>query len=231
MNVLDICESLLAVNTASELNDVLRSAAGVLDCQTYSGFYVPKPSLGAREPKFSLFGNVDPRYESFLDVQACKTDPVMQFCKSNSLPIRWGQENYVRSQQGHMHEEMAYWGMRSGIAIGLHQASGSHFSLGFDSPERWQADDQAHPHRVAAFSLVSAHAQVAAETCRHPLTSREVDVLQWTAAGKTASEVGTILSISEKTVTKHVANAAAKLDCYSKHQAVIRAIRLGLVAA
>jgi DNA-binding CsgD family transcriptional regulator len=62
------------------------------------------------------------------------------------------------------------------------------------------------------------------------LTPRELEALRWTMAGKTAWELGAILGISERTAVLHVNNAMKKLDCSSKHQAVLKALRLGLIA-
>jgi len=62
-----------------------------------------------------------------------------------------------------------------------------------------------------------------------PLTPREVEVLQWTADGKTASEISDILDLSEHTVTFHVGNACRKLDCTNKTAAVVKAAVLGLL--
>ena len=62
------------------------------------------------------------------------------------------------------------------------------------------------------------------------LTPRELEALRWTMEGKTAWEVGAILGISERTAVLHVNNAMHKLGCTSKHQAVLRALRLGLIS-
>lgn len=61
------------------------------------------------------------------------------------------------------------------------------------------------------------------------LTHREQEVLQWTAEGKTSSEIGIILTVSEKTVQYHLYNAMRKLDVYSRAQAVCKAILMGLI--
>lgn len=47
--------------------------------------------------------------------------------------------------------------------------------------------------------------------------------------GKTAWEVGAILSISEQTAVRHLNYATHKLGCVNKHQAVVEALRLGLI--
>ncbi|WP_323121208.1 autoinducer binding domain-containing protein [Burkholderia alba] len=61
------------------------------------------------------------------------------------------------------------------------------------------------------------------------LTQREREVLCWTGEGKTACEIGQILSISERTVNFHVNNILDKLAATNKVQAVVKAISMGLI--
>lgn len=61
------------------------------------------------------------------------------------------------------------------------------------------------------------------------LTTREIDVLRWSADGHTASEVSDILDISERTVNFHVNNSLTKLNALNKTAAVVKATRLGLL--
>jgi LuxR family transcriptional regulator/LuxR family quorum-sensing system transcriptional regulator SolR len=91
---------------------------------------------------------------------------------------------------------------------------------------------------VADLQLFAVHAQEAAMRIMMPamgdpdvpnLTPREVESLRWTMDGKTAWEVGNILGISERTAVLHVNNAMHKLGCINKHQAVLKALRLGLI--
>jgi len=61
------------------------------------------------------------------------------------------------------------------------------------------------------------------------LSPRERECLQWAANGKTAWETSVILAIAEGSVAKVLANAIHKLNCSSKPQAVVRAMRLRLI--
>lgn len=78
---------------------------------------------------------------------------------------------------------------------------------------------------------VAAHSQVAAHVpeSRAVLTEREKEVLRWTGDGKTAYEIGRILSLSAATVNFHVNKAVAKLDSANKTQAVVKAVMLRLL--
>lgn len=61
------------------------------------------------------------------------------------------------------------------------------------------------------------------------LTDKERDVLAWAARGKTVSETGDILAISESTVDTHLKSILRKLEAANKTQAVAKAIYLGMI--
>ncbi|NUZ05882.1 autoinducer binding domain-containing protein [Piscinibacter koreensis] len=61
------------------------------------------------------------------------------------------------------------------------------------------------------------------------LTPREIEVLQWTADGKTAPEISDILDVSSSTVVFHVSNAMRKLNATSRTAAAVKAAMLGLL--
>jgi two-component system NarL family response regulator len=64
---------------------------------------------------------------------------------------------------------------------------------------------------------------------REALTSREVEVLQLLADGKSNKEISTALSISEATVKSHLGNIFRKLDVLSRTEAVTTASKCGLI--
>jgi two-component system, NarL family, response regulator LiaR len=61
------------------------------------------------------------------------------------------------------------------------------------------------------------------------LTEREGEVMRLLARGLTNKEIGRDLSISEDTVKTHVSRILAKLGVRSRTQAVLQAMRMGLV--
>ncbi len=63
----------------------------------------------------------------------------------------------------------------------------------------------------------------------HLLTSRECEVLQLLADGKSNRAIGETLYISEKTVKNHVSNILQKMNVNDRTQAVITAIKNGWV--
>jgi two-component system NarL family response regulator len=61
------------------------------------------------------------------------------------------------------------------------------------------------------------------------LSARELDVLKLLVEGKSNQEAATVLSISESTIKFHVNHILAKLNAADRTQAVIIALRRGLV--
>jgi DNA-binding NarL/FixJ family response regulator len=66
--------------------------------------------------------------------------------------------------------------------------------------------------------------------CYDGLTPRELQMLAMIARGFVAKEIAHTLHISEKTVRNHVSNIYRKLDIYDRSQAVLYAIKKGLIA-
>jgi DNA-binding CsgD family transcriptional regulator len=62
------------------------------------------------------------------------------------------------------------------------------------------------------------------------LTRQEIECLHWCKEGKTNWEIGGILRISEKTVEFHLGNAMRKLGAGNRITAVVRGLKLGLIA-
>ncbi|HYZ02077.1 MAG TPA: response regulator transcription factor [Candidatus Binatia bacterium] len=61
------------------------------------------------------------------------------------------------------------------------------------------------------------------------LTPREIEILKLLAAGMANKQIAYNLKISEKTVRNHVSNTYEKLGIYDRSQAVLYAVRKGLV--
>ncbi|TMD88328.1 MAG: response regulator transcription factor [Chloroflexi bacterium] len=61
------------------------------------------------------------------------------------------------------------------------------------------------------------------------LTAREVEILKLMAIGQANKQIARRLEISEKTVRNHVSNMYEKLHIYDRSQAVLYAVRKGLV--
>jgi len=194
-----------------------------------------------KKPEFHLVDNTPTAFtQVYHDTDLAQIDPVMQHCKKAAVPIIWDQDTYVSRGYGDMWEHQARFGYQTGIALALHLPEGRHFSLGVDRDRPLSLQPRTMTRIVAELQLFAVHAQDAAFRIFAPaalcspdapsLTPRELEALRWTMDGKTAWEVGAIMSISERTAVLHIQNAMHKLNSVNKHQAVLKALRLGLLS-
>ena len=101
-----------------------------------------------------------------------------------------------------------------------------------------QAPELRRAIKAAAAGQVQLSAQASAYLMRElrtpemieALTEREMDVLHLLVQGSSNKEVGRALQIAEDTVKVHVKHILAKLGVQSRTQAVLYALRLGLVS-
>jgi DNA-binding CsgD family transcriptional regulator len=62
-----------------------------------------------------------------------------------------------------------------------------------------------------------------------PVTNRQLEVLYWVRAGKSAPDIGVIMGISGRTVESHIGRLCEHLGVRTRLQAVLKAQALGLI--
>jgi DNA-binding CsgD family transcriptional regulator len=229
--------SVLQAQDRNEFRDEVVRFGRALGFDTVSAMAVIDRGIGRSD--FVVVDNTPQEFLNvFNDPRAMQRDPVMQHCKRQSLPIIWDQGTYTSQGQGELWEEQARYGYQTGIAMALHLPEGKHFMLGVDRDRALPSDRHELTRVVADLQLFAVHALDAAMRVLLPsdpapdapsLTPRELEAMRWTMDGKTAWEVGSILGITERTAVLHLNNAMRKLGCVNKHQAVLKALRLGLI--
>lgn len=196
--------------------------------------------LGAGRVSTFHLGNTPEAFQSsFASTDIGKRDPVMRRLKRLSTPFVYDQSTYIDEEAGDLWEMQAFFGYKTGIAMALHLPGGKHFVMGVDRDQPLPGDDVVLTRMMADLQLLAVHAQDTAVRLLAPqalelqymprLTDREVEILKWTAEGKSAWAVGQILSLSEHNVKYHIKRILAKLGVSSKHQAVTKARALGLL--
>jgi len=195
---------------------------------------------GAGKVSTFAFGNTPEAYQSTSEsTERGRRDPVMRRLKRLSAPFVYDQSMYVDEEAADLWEMQALFGYKTGIAMALHLPGGKHFIMGVDRDQPLPGDDVLVTRMMADLQLLAVHAQETAVRLLVPesvevqylprLTDREIDILKWTAEGKSAWAVGQILNISEHNVKYHIKRILMKLAVGSKHQAAAKAKSLGLI--
>jgi DNA-binding CsgD family transcriptional regulator len=229
--------TLLQSHTRDEFKAEVIRAAQRLGFDTVSAMTVVDHAANSSE--FIVVDNTPAGFKAIFDSpKSQQRDPVMSHCREQSAPIVWNQETYVLKDAGELWEEQQVFGYRNGIAMALHLPDRHHFFLGVDRHSDLPSDPHQMQRLISDVQLFTVYALDVAMRVLVPkplqpdkpgLTPREVEVLRWTMEGKTAWEVGKILNIAERTAVLHISNAMRKLECQSKHLAVLKALRLGLI--
>ncbi len=179
--------------------------------------------------------------EGYLD-----DDPVVTELLHNPLPFLWSdivRPGDLSRRQRQLVEEARAAGISNGITLPVHSRDGeiAAVSLVPAVPEP-EASALMRRHRYVLY-LMAPHYHVEARRVllktslaggssrrQAILSPREREVLEWTAKGKSSSEISSILAISNKGVDFHIEGAKRKLQVFNRTHAVAKAITLGLLS-
>ena len=173
--------------------------------------------------------------KQYLQNNYVDVDPVLREGFQRTLPFRWSELTIsTEREMVFLQDALAHGVGPFGLSIpviGKHGHRGL-FSISFSrSEEEWEAFVTASmPMLVEIANRI--HQRVIRDVFgedRPHLSARELEVLRWTALGKDAGEIASILDISFHTTRGYLKSARHKLDCVTSAQAVSRAIKLGLL--
>jgi LuxR family quorum sensing-dependent transcriptional regulator len=107
-----------------------------------------------------------------------------------------------------------------------------HGALGFAGARTDISEAEMGELQIAAFGIFGILAACRFDDNKraNPLTPRERDCLKLAMLGKTSSEIGTILSLSEHTVSQHLTTATRKVDASNRTHAVAIAAQMGYLS-
>ncbi|MGK9053849.1 LuxR C-terminal-related transcriptional regulator [Neorhizobium petrolearium] len=165
-----------------------------------------------------------------------KLCPVAPLISESALPFCWSLDD-PENIRGFaipfvMEELQRRYDILTSVAMSLNSIDGDRFMLRFDGvrPRLTQVElNEIGMIVLHAFDVFDRIRRSAKSVAAGPLTTRELEVVRWTAQGKTSVEIGHILSLSDHTVNAYMTNAIKKLDCVNRTQLVAKAIRLKLI--
>ncbi len=229
----NLLSSLASTQSEDEVFNMLLSAAKSLgfDYCAY-GF---KFQLPATNPKILIRSNYPDNWQArYREAGYLAIDPTVHHCLRTTSPIIWSDS--VFSSAKRLWFEARECGLRVGWAQAVADAAGrGMFSLSRSSEPltvKELLDIGEKMHWLVQASHVTLSLRMKSQTSHSAvdlLTLREIEVLKWSADGKTASEISEILSISLPTVKFHLKNSIVKLNTANKTAAVVKALFLGLL--
>ncbi|MES2581693.1 MAG: autoinducer binding domain-containing protein [Pseudomonadota bacterium] len=162
-------------------------------------------------------------------------DPTVAHGRHSQLPLVWNQRVFAATPD--LWDESQSFGLRVGWAQSSLDAVGVGGMLSLArSTDHLSAAELATQEvkmrwlvNISHLALSRLFVSELVKESPPDLTCREIEVLKWTADGKSSCEIADLLSISENTVNFHIKNSVVKLRTANRTAAVVRAAMLGLL--
>lgn len=177
-------------------------------------------------------------YRQYVEQEYHKFDPVIAYGLTAADPFEWArlrEQCNLDVKQQLVLEEARKAGLKNGVSVPLQGPWGQISLMSFAS----ELNENNLSPKLGRLKVLASHFHVAfIEIClpkqndspNAQLSAREKECLEWVARGKSTWDISAILTISERTVKFHIKNAMLKLGTSSRIVAVVRAIRLNLIA-
>src|SRR6267142_5346370 len=172
--------------------------------------------------------------------------PLRRLALQEVTPLPW---KTIAARHGNSLAKAGQFGLATGVSRSVHGPRGQWSLTSFASPRGGSAAERRilatlpdcqlvacaihyAAARIARLGVDRVAALPALDGARNRILSgRETQCLIQSARGKTTSEIGQALQISERTVAFHLSNLRRKLGAANSRHAVARAFSLKLIAA
>jgi LuxR family transcriptional regulator len=227
-------EAVTLASTETEFLAILSATATELGFE-YCAFGMRLP-LPFSNPKIVMLNNYPQAWQQrYAEQNYLAVDPTVTNAASSLKPMVWSDELFASCRP--LWEDARAHDLSVGWAQPSHDVKGAVGLLTLArSREPLSAPELRQNLLKMSWLAQAAHEGLARLISLKPqsgndivLTAREVEVLRWTADGKTSGEVGEILQISERTVNFHVTNSLAKLGAVNKTAGVVKAAMMRLI--
>jgi len=219
------------------VSELLFDLATAFDMKSASFLLMPSKTDDALS-KLILLSSMPQDFWSRLD-QLCPlpTCQVFNAARSSLLPVTWSLDE-IRRQNLLLHGvEPALvpffreFGISHGIVFPVFSIDGMRHALRFDGDRAPLTQAEINDLAMLATHFVQTY-----DRSRYRLddptglTERELEVVQWSATGKTSVEIAAVMSLSDHTINAYMNNALKKLSCTSRTQLVAKALRMRLIS-
>lgn len=232
---LDFIENISAQSDVSAMLEKLRGVVERFGFESFLLTGVPDP--GRRIDGYIMLSGWNESWlERYVSQDYVQIDPIARRLQNATDPFTWSEVVEGREltpQARRVMEEAADIGMRDGLCVPLYDLDGrrSVLSMAARSIDLDPAD-KGVLHLVGMYAQNRIREMIEVRgtvTERPPLSPRERECLQWTAAGKTSWEISAILNLSQSTTDGYIASATRKLGAANRTQAVAEGIRRGFI--
>lgn len=230
-------QSVGEVRTIPDAMQVLRLARTQYGFRHFSVISLPDAVSQATQTiaKLSIISSWPPELSAEYDrLQLARNSPILNELQTKISPVLIdihmlnrgvSSQKYIAANQLFSRFELTM-----GISFPIHDADGLRYAVSFLGDRELLSDGELSTLAMFSTMLIEQISRIFADNPgRKPfLNAREIEILQWTAEGKTSAEISRITGLSEHTINHYATITTKKLGCSNRTQAVVCAIRLGL---
>jgi LuxR family quorum-sensing system transcriptional regulator SolR len=197
--------------------------------------WVLKPPVTFEDGKIATFDSYSAEWRArYFQNNYLACDPTVKHGLTSMRPLLWSETKELAPE---FWEDADSFGLRVGFAQSLWDRHGncSMLSLSRDRMEFSQAELALKLPQLSWLALVAHTGMVRhiipAETMNAPaaLSRRETETLQLVSTGLTSQQIADRLRVTKATIDRHMEAVRSKLQAENKVDAVVKAIRWGLI--
>lgn len=233
------------ISIASNKQDIFNLCSNIAkDLETSNFTYILLLPNDFHHLRYKLISNLNSSWTDRYEKQSyISIDPGIKKCMRSFTPVFWNTQLYhsekLTTKAKAMIRDAHEHGLRAGVLVPVFDNRGINgiFGLGLDA-DLYGSQSQKHLQQIVPYvsylggfihqSMIELF-NLEASDQKDPLTKREIDCLCWAADGKTASEIGSKLFISENTVKFHSKNIMKKLGARNTVQALAIGMLNGVI--
>lgn len=163
-----------------------------------------------------------------------RNSPILDQLRKQITPLVFKVADVNKGRPGeepeNANELFGRFDLTMGVYFPVHDTHGLRHAVSFMGDRDPLSTEELSTLSLFATMLIEQISRIsmADHAAKSVLNDREVEILRWTAEGKTSPEIARITGLSEHTVNHYATIATKKLGCSNRTQAVVYAIRLGL---
>jgi DNA-binding CsgD family transcriptional regulator len=226
------------IRTVFDAMQVMRKACNLYGFSIFSVLSLPNAKPGAPEllSRMAIISSWPPELIGDYDRLGLGNDsPVLKRLRTRIAPLVFQVDdiNNMRSTTDSVKnasELFGRFGLTMGVYYPVYDSRGHRFSVSFMGDRDPMTSEEVLTLAMFSTLMVEQLSKISAteNSSKTDLNSREIEVLQWIAEGKTSAEIAQITGLSEHTVNHYATIATQKLGCSNRTQTVVRAVRLGV---
>ncbi len=217
----------------ARIRQCLENAARALGFRYFSVGY--QQTLPMNSPRLFWLSNYPEHWtQRYLESNFLFVDPRIQRARQSQHPFPWNEALFAKVPE--LWRLLKQQGLHQGLTLSVLDYPGGISMLSLSGPDEQLNPTDEEPRlqdmQVLArciHPLMSNLIREKSAAAFDSLTEREIEVLKWSADGKSAQDIADILGISRNTINFHIKNIVQKLHAPNKTVAVVRAVLLGLL--